>query len=32
MDNTEGGLGSVFFLGGAAVLAIIALMAWRIRE
>ena len=32
IDNTEGGLGSVFFLGGAAVLAIIALMAWRIRE
>jgi hypothetical protein len=32
MDNTEGGLGSVFFLGGAAVLTIIALMAWRIRE
>ena len=32
VDNTEGGFGSVFFLGGAAVLAIIALMAWRVRE
>lgn len=32
-DNTEGGgLGSVFFLGGAAVLAILALVAWRIRD
>ena len=32
VDNTEGGFGSVFFLGGAAVLAIIALLAWRVRE
>ena len=32
-DNTEGGgLGSAFFLGGAAVLAVLALVAWRIRD
>jgi hypothetical protein len=32
LDNPEGGIGSVFFLGGAVVLAILALMAWRFRE
>jgi hypothetical protein len=31
-DNAEGGFGSVFLLGGAAVLAVIALVAWRIKE
>ena len=32
-DDTEGGgLGSVFFFGGAAVLAVLALMAWRARD
>ena len=31
-DNAEGGFGSLLFLGGAAVLAAIGLLAWRIRD